>query len=154
MKRWLFWPFLLLSGVLFGPYPAFALQVHPHPEGLIAHLIAHLFFAFAMGLFAYRIKKMDLLKRPHWRYLFYAGILLVIWNFWAFAGHLVALQIPKEAFLAPEKHEHFCRQSFSIKNYWELFYYLLKNDNLFTLPAFYFIYRALSRMESLLRGET
>ena len=153
MKRRLILPFL----VLLLPHPAFALQVHPHPEGLIAHLIAHPFYAFAMGFFAHRIKKMNLLIRPHWRYLFYAAILLVIWNLWAFAGHLVALKIPSDVFLPPAtgKHKHFfCYQSLSVRSYREFFYYLLKNDNLFTLPAFYFIYRALSRMESLLRGET
>ncbi len=133
---------------------AFALQVHPHPEGLIAHQVAHLFFAFAMGLFAYRIKKMGLLARPHWNHLFLAAILLIFWNLWAFCGHLVALKISAEVILPQEGHYHFCQKSLLVKGPWELLFYLFKYDNLFTLPAFYLIYRGLSRIEALLRGET
>ncbi|OAG27776.1 hypothetical protein [Thermodesulfatator autotrophicus] len=65
MKLHLF--ILTILASLFSPVPLWALQVHPYPEGLIAHEIAHLFFAFAMAFSAYRIKKMRLSRRPHWR---------------------------------------------------------------------------------------
>jgi len=136
------------------PAPLWALQVHPHPEGLVAHEIAHLFFAFAMTLFAYRIRKMSLSKRPHWRYLQLAAALLVVWNLWAFWGHLITLKISPEVFFPKEGGDyHFCQKKILIQSWKEFLFYVLKNDNIFTLPAFYFIYRGISRMEALLRGE-
>ena len=137
-----------------APERALALQVHPPPEGLIAHQLAHLFFAFAMALFAYRIKRMNLLARPHWNHLFVAAILLILWNLWAFCGHLVALKISDEVILPQGGDYHFCQKSLLVKGPWELLFYLFKFDNLFTLPAFYLIYRGLSRIEAILRGET
>ncbi len=146
---------LFVLGLFFlTPGNLWALQVHPHPEGLVAHEIAHLFFAFAMLLFAYRIKKMGLSSRPHWRYLQVAAFLLVIWNLWAFLGHLVSLKISKDVFLPRGGDFHFCQKKILIRGWLEFFYYILKNDNLFTLPAFYLFYRGISRMESLLRGKT
>ncbi|NPA49123.1 MAG: hypothetical protein GXO20_04020 [Thermodesulfobacteria bacterium] len=144
-----------LLALLVFPAPLWALQVHPSPEGLVAHEIAHLFFAFAMVLFAYRIRRMRLSQRPHWRYLQYAAALLVVWNLWAFLGHLIALEISPEVFFPQDGGDyHFCQKKILIAGWRELLFYILKNDNLFTLPAFYLIYRGISRMEALLRGET
>ncbi len=140
--------------IFFSPSPLWALQVHPHPEGLVAHEIAHLFFALAMGLFVYRIRKMKLHQRTHWRHLQMAAFLLVIWNLWAFFGHLVTLKISPEVFIPEKGDYHFCEKKILLRSWQELLFYIFKNDNLFTLPAFYLIYRGISRMEALLRGET
>ncbi|OAG27777.1 hypothetical protein TH606_05325 [Thermodesulfatator autotrophicus] len=80
---------------------------------------------------------------------------MVIWNLWAFLGHLVALKISPEVFF-PQNGEdyHFCHRKILLKSWKEFLYYIFQNDNLFTLPAFYLIYRGISRMEALLRGET
>ncbi len=146
---------LLTTVILFLPLsPAWALQEHPAPEGLIAHQIAHLFFMGAMLLFIYRLKKTGLAKRPHWGKLRWAALILAVWNIWAFCGHLVSLRLDPQVFMPPlGPITHYCQAQISVQGLKEVLYIVFKNDNVLTLAAFFLIYSAVNKMERLLRGK-
>ncbi|NPB09551.1 MAG: hypothetical protein GXO17_04280 [Thermodesulfobacteria bacterium] len=131
--------------------PAFALQEHPPPEGLIAHQLAHLFFAGAMVVFAYRLRLSGLAERPHWRYLKWAAYSLAFWNVWALGGHIFTRLAAREIFLSWQEGLHYCYRWLRIEGPLEFFYFVFKNDNVFALAAFYLLYRGLSRLEALLK---
>ncbi len=137
--------------VLVWTSPGWALQEHPPPEGFIAHQLAHLFFAGAMVVFAYRLQTTHLSQRPHWNHLRWAAYCLAFWNLWAFLGHLLTHVAVREALFSWQEGLHYCYRHLLIERPAEFFYFVLKNDNVFALAAFYLIYRGVSRIETLLR---
>ena len=130
-----------------------AFQEHPSPEGLIAHELAHLFYAGAMILFAYRLKVTGLSQRPHWNYIRWAAFLLVFWNIWAFIGHLLEVITTPHIVPVPKPGEiiHYCQRKLVISSIKDLAYFIFKNDNIFALIAFYLIFLGVNRMERILK---
>ncbi len=146
------WLVVFLFSWLWPAY-SWALQTHKAPEGFIAHQLAHIFFFGAMLLFSYRLKRVGLTQRPHWNLIRWGALLLGIWNLWAFAGHMVEHLLPESVFLGgPGGAEtHYCRKHLLIAGWPELAYFILKNDNLIAVPAFYLIYKGLKRLNRLLQ---
>lgn len=136
-----FWSALFLAAVV--PTPALALQIHDAPEGLYVHQIGHVLFAIAMLGFALRIRHSKLSKEKSWRLMSVGAVLFVLWNGWAFFGHILAILIPKE---------HFSRGSSGLKSILvshspiDTLYYLFQMDHLICFPALVFIYLALKQM--------
>ncbi|RJQ78423.1 MAG: hypothetical protein C4519_12200 [Desulfobacteraceae bacterium] len=107
--------------------------------------MAHVFFAFSMGLLIYWLRKRRLVVVQGWRFIQYAAILFVLWNIDAFAGHwleelsglvearrigLMTLRI-----VAAEGYE------------WLVpVFYALKLDHLLSVPALLFLYLGLRRL--------
>lgn len=131
--------------LLFCPAPVLAFQSHTGPEGLYVHQMAHLFFAFAMGLLIYWLRKRKLVVARGWRYIQYAALFFIIWNVDAFAGHwleelsglievqrigLMRIDVstpPGYGWIAP-------------------LYYLTKLDHLLCVPALFFLYAGLRQL--------
>jgi hypothetical protein len=67
------------------PLPAFAIQ--EHGAGLHTHQMAHVFFAFSMGLLIYWLRRRRLVASKGWRYIQYAALLLIVWNAYTLWGH-------------------------------------------------------------------
>jgi hypothetical protein len=88
------------AAILFGlPDQALALQVHAAPEGLVAHQLAHIFYGTAIALLAYWLESNRLVEQRGWRLIQIACLLLVLWNAFAFIGHLVSIEISPDQFV-------------------------------------------------------
>ncbi len=79
-------PWVLACLVLMAR-PVHAVQVHAAPEGLYAHQLSHVFFAFSMALLVYWLRQRQLVKQPGWRLIQYAAILFVLWNLDSMLAH-------------------------------------------------------------------
>ncbi|NDY42396.1 hypothetical protein G3N55_06010 [Dissulfurirhabdus thermomarina] len=127
-------PFLVLSTA----GPAWAVQVHGAPEGLVAHLLAHVFFAAAMLVFALRIRALGLDTASAWRHVRAGALFFVAWNAWAFASHVLdaaAGPLPRPPG-AP--WDRVLLESLS-----DFARYVLKNDHILAVPAMAWIYLGL-----------
>ena len=129
--------FLLISlwaVLLCRPSAAWAIQAHGGAEGVYAHQMAHLFFAFSMGLLIYWLRKRRLISIRGWRYIQYAAIWFIIWNADAFAGHW----LEEQSELIETQRIGLMRISLSMAPGFEWLgpvYYLVKLDHLLCVPA-------------------
>lgn len=130
---------LFLTGLALAanPSPAWALQAHAGPEGLYVHQGAHIFLAFAMLLFAVNIQGSPLVRQKAWRLLATSAILFILWNIWAFVGHLSFFTRVESSFIMELGH---ITPSLPVTSWPEVLYYLLKMDHLLCLPALLFFY--------------
>lgn len=127
---------LLFSAAVLAPVPALALQVHPAPEGLYAHQIAHGFFALAMTMVAFWLQRRRLVRIQGWRFIQVACLFLVAWNLAAMTGHWVENRMAD-----PEGVR-------DLGSALAAAYYGLKMDHLFCVPAMAFLYVGLRRLRS------
>lgn len=134
-------PFALLTGLfLLWPQPALAIQTHLGREGIYVHQGAHVFFALSMVIFALNIHRSTLSTRKPWQFFFWGALLLVIWNVWAFCGHIIEYLVPPENFtFAPTP----LSPRLVISSWREIVYFFLKMDHLLCLPAVICFYLAL-----------
>ncbi len=143
---------LLLACLLFlgVASPAWGLQTHRAPEGLYVHQMAHLFLAFSMAAFAYRIKAFSLKQRPHWAKLFYMALIFVFWNLWAFGGHICEELLPEEYFIGPITDPN---HLLILQDTVAYLYYITRWDNLFLVIIFWLFYRGLDGLARKIRSE-
>jgi hypothetical protein len=129
-----------LALVLGLPRTALALQPHGHPEGLYVHQVAHILFAGAMIFLLYHLRKERLVAL---RWFTWAGILFILWNLNAFAGHTA------ETFIEPQD---FLGGSAQLSPQLLMFgpaawiYYVTKLDHLILVPAFILLYYGLQAL--------
>ncbi|MBI5064344.1 MAG: hypothetical protein HZB87_12980 [Desulfatitalea sp.] len=124
----------LVSVLLCRPSAAWAIQAHGGVEGLYAHQMAHLFFAFSMGLLIYWLRKRRLISIRGWRYIQYAAIWFIVWNADAFLGHW----LEEQSGLVETQRIGMMRISLNMTPGFEwlgLVYYLVKLDHLLCVPA-------------------
>ncbi|MDA3971704.1 MAG: hypothetical protein PF442_10175 [Desulfobulbaceae bacterium] len=119
---------------------AWALQTHTGPEGLYVHQGAHIFLSFSLLIFVLNIHRSRLARQRAWRLLSSGAILLILWNIWAFAGHLSAFYMPESSFIMEPGHR---TPSLLVTSWQEVLYYLFKMDHLLWLPALLFFYAGL-----------
>lgn len=132
----------LLFGLL---EPAAATQVHADPEGVHAHQIAHLFFAFSMGILIYWLRERDLVQETGWRFVQYAAFFFILWNIEAIITHYL-----------DGWDETFDLINAGTWNAWVpwmkdssslvVLYYLFKMDHLLCLPGIIFLYAGLRQL--------
>jgi len=127
---------------------AFALQVHPPPEGLYAHQIAHLFYFASMIIFIYWIRRSKLGSQKAWRYIQYGCALLALWNILAFVGHIIEHNLPEELFVG-EGWGRRVRVENLAAGY---LYLLLKMDHLICVPAVIMLFMALRWLRKRVEG--
>ncbi len=120
---------------------AHALQSHIGIEGLYVHQGAHILFAVSMATFAWRVRSFAFLSPKARKNLFIGAVLLVVWNAWAFTGHIIELAIPKDHI---SYHPGAKVPSLTIHSWMDIFYYFFKMDHLWCLPAIFFIYLGIS----------
>lgn len=142
MTRIAFFILLFLST---HPETAHATQAHGGPEGLHAHQLAHLFFAFSLGLLIYWLKKWGLIVSKAWRYIQYSAYLFILWNLDAFATHWLDEQ---SALIEIKRLTAMEIQITTAPGYgWlGLVYYLAKLDHLLCVPALLMLFMGLRRL--------
>jgi hypothetical protein len=127
---------------------AYAFQTHSSTEGLYAHEFSHLLYAFSVIWLGYRIKKSNLAGKRPWRLISIGMFILAIWNLWAFCGHIVEYLLPS-GHLGPIPGTDM--PGILITSWMDVAYYILKFDNLISVPALWLIYMGLTDMKKALR---
>jgi hypothetical protein len=122
---------LLFFFLLAVPENAMALQVHPAPEGLVGHQLAHAFFIGSMGIFIYWLEKTRMVEEKGWRKIQLGCGFLLLWNICAISGHILESRIAHDAFIG----EGWKIQLVSSRFSHPILYYILHMDHLFCVPA-------------------
>ena len=139
----------LVTVLLCRPSEAWALQAHGGVEGVYVHQMAHLFFAFSMGLLIYWLRRRRLVSLKGWRYIQYAALWFIAWNGDAFVGHW----LEEQSGLVESQRIGVMRISLNMASGFEWLgplYYLVKLDHLLCVPAMVFLFLGL---RWLLRAE-
>jgi hypothetical protein len=139
-----------LGLVLLLPGDASAIQVHPAPEGLYAHQIAHVFFIASMAFFAFWLEKTRLVKAKGWRYIQLSSFWFILWNIGAMLGHVIDSFLEESAFVGAGWSKALVVEE-AIAPY---LYYVLKMDHLICVPAMVFLLLGLKKLNSEVRGRT
>ena len=145
---------VFLGGLLFAlsasPPQVFALQTHGGLEGLYVHQGAHLFLIVSLLLFLANIRRSRLEVEKAWRLLFWGALLLVLWNTWAFIGHVAEVFMPESLFvLLPGR----VIPSLAMNSWREAAYYVLQMDHLISLPALLFFCAGLRKLQSVFQED-
>ncbi len=127
--------------------PAWATQTHGEPEGLVAHQLAHVFFAFAMATLVFWLRRHHLTAAAGWRMIQYAGIMLIFWNVDAFIVHALDEQI---RLLTVTQLDTWTVHIETLPGQEILatVYYIAKLDHLICVPALLLLYLGLRRLAS------
>lgn len=136
---------LIACTLAVGATPAWATQTHGEPEGLYVHQMAHLFFAFAMGLLIYWLRQRQLVREKGWRYIQYSALLFILWNLDTFTVHLLDEQVD---ILRIRQLDNWYLEISTAEDYRHLgvVYYLAKLDHLLCVPALLCLYLGLKRL--------
>lgn len=124
---------LAVMGILLAPDRVWALQVHPHPEGLVAHQLAHIFFSATMVVLAYWLQVNQFVQERGWRFIQISCLLFLLWNIDAFSGHLIARHLPNEMFVGEPRS--LSRKVLLGQSAWVLPYFILHLDHFICVPA-------------------
>lgn len=132
------WLFLLGAGDR-----VLALQVHPEPEGLYSHQIAHLFFILSMAILVFWLRKRGLVAEAGWRLIQWGCIMFIVWNAGAFVGHAIEAQMAEEAFVGKGWSRALLVQNAISPG----IYLFLKMDHLSCFPAILLLYLGLRKIK-------
>jgi hypothetical protein len=124
-----------------GAGPAWALQVHPAPEGLYAHQIAHVFFLMSMVTMIFWLRKNRLIERPGWRMIQWSCLFFILWNAGAIWGHIMDHRLAEDAFVGSGWSRRLVWDRASLP----YLYIFLRMDHLTCVPAMGLLYLALRR---------
>lgn len=128
--------------------PAAATQRHGGPEGLYIHQGGHLFFAVAMGMLAFRLKRKGLSGQPGWRELRRAAFCFIAWNLDTVLVHLIDDQMEWVHVQATDFSTYVLTTSAAFPESLAIIYYFAKLDHLFLVPAMVFLCLGLQRLLS------
>jgi phosphoglycerol transferase MdoB-like AlkP superfamily enzyme len=133
------WPRILPLGccLLLWPRLAWALQTHPAPEGLFAHMLAHVFFVAALGIFTYWLHTTGLVRERGWRLIQISCFLFILWNLDTFTVHWLEHTMTKEM-LTTTGLDWFKRLAMT-EGWRSWLYYFGKFDHLLCVPAILFL---------------
>lgn len=138
-------PIISLGYLLGFAQAAMATQGHGSPEGLYAHQIAHILFAFSLGVLIYWLREHSLIENSGWRFVQYGAFFLLLWNLDAVLAH--HLDDRSDLFQLIDggswnARVHFVDNSTKVV----LLYYFAKLDHLFCVPGIVFLYAGLRRL--------
>jgi hypothetical protein len=117
---------------------AWALQVHESPEGLVAHQLAHVFFAATMALLVYWLESNGFVAARGWRLIQIACLLFIAWNVAAFAGHWTAKAVDSSLILG--ERGTIDQRILLQQSPWVLLFYILHLDHLLCVPAIFCLF--------------
>lgn len=132
-------------GLILWPVSAWATQTHGGLEGLFVHQLAHVFFAFSMGLLIFWLRKWRLTVSVGWRYIQYAAFFLIAWNLDTMASHWIQEQ---SGLIDVQNIEPMQMQIITADGWQWLreIYYLTKLDHLLCVPALVFLFLGFRRL--------
>lgn len=143
MKKFMcIWFFTLGCAAVFQS-PALATQSHSDPEGLYVHQLSHIFFVVSMGILIYWLRLRNLVQEKGWRYIQYAAFLFILWTLDAFTAHLLDEQY---RWVSVTRADRWHLRIDSAYSGLDIFYYIVKLDHLFCVPAMIFFYAGLKRL--------
>ena len=129
--------FTLCCFLIFWPRAAWALQTHPAPEGLYAHMLAHLFFIATLGIFTYWLHTTGLVRERGWRLIQLSCFMFILWNLDTFTVHWLEHTMTKDTLITTGLD---WSQRLAITGGWRSWlYYLGKFDHLLCVPAMLFL---------------
>jgi phosphoribosylaminoimidazole-succinocarboxamide synthase len=136
---------MVAAGLILLPLDAYAIQLHTSSEGIITHQIGHLFFLFSMVVLIFTISKKGLASQKGWRLIQYSAFLFILWNISVITAHFLDNQIHvvtmENISLGQTRVTALNGSAFLA---W--FYYILKLDHLFCVPAMVFFFQGLSNL--------
>jgi hypothetical protein len=135
--------------LLFSPRDLLAADSLWPSAGPYVNEIAHLLFLGAMIFFIYEIFFADLKQFLGFRYLFWAWVLLALWNLDAFVGRLAAWSLTGPLLLGEGLS---LRLQIADVPSWIVFITQIMNF-IFLVPAFYLLYRGLKALANFPRAE-
>ncbi|MDD3618707.1 MAG: hypothetical protein RBR09_10400 [Desulfobulbaceae bacterium] len=135
-----------LMASAFNPRTVFALQTHAAPEGLYVHQGAHLFLIFSLAAFLFSLRRSRLETEKAWRLLSWGAFLLILWNAWAFAGHIAETFLPESVFIVLPGRTV---PALAMQSWLEAAYYVLQMDHLLCLPALVFFCAGLRKLHAV-----
>ncbi|MFH1488729.1 MAG: hypothetical protein ABII06_07495 [Pseudomonadota bacterium] len=121
-----------------------AFQVHPEPEGLYSHLLAHIFFILSMAILAFWLQKTRLIRSKGWRYMQISCLLFIFWNLDTFLGHIIDSRMSPEAIVGSPWAKSLVLEK-AIAPY---LYYVLKMDHLICVPAIILLFIGLRSLKA------
>ena len=130
--------FLLLPCLLLLAKPAWAVQGHGDPEGLVAHLVGHLLFITATVFLLYHCHRQQL-KKSGWRHFRSFLWIILGWNLQTASGHILREYMPAERFLIANGRI----AAFQVTNLTDAWFYFTRLDHLLLVPALAFLLAAL-----------
>jgi hypothetical protein len=129
--------FILGCSLLLWPRAAWALQTHPAPEGLYAHMLAHLFFIATLGILTYWLHTTGLAMERGWRLIKISCLMFILWNLDTFTVHWIEYTMTKDMLITTGLD---WSQSLSMTGGWRSWvYYFGKFDHLLCVPAMLFL---------------
>ncbi len=129
--------FILCCFFIFWPRAAWALQTHPAPEGLYAHMLAHLFFIATLGIFTYWLHTTGLVRERGWRLIQISCFMFILWNLDTFTVHWIEHTMTRDAFITTGLD---WTQRLAMTGGWRSWlYYFGKFDHLLCVPAMLFL---------------
>ncbi len=136
---------LTILGLILWPATAWATQTHGGSEGLFVHQLAHLFFAFSMGLLIFWLRKWRLTISVGWRYIQYAAFFFIAWNLDTMGSHWLLEQSGLIAVrnIAPLQMQITAAQGWQ---WLSGIYYLSKLDHLICMPALVYLFLGFRRL--------
>jgi len=136
---------MVVAGLILMPQDAYAIQLHTSSEGIITHQIGHLFFLFSMVVLIFTISGKGLASQKGWRLIQYSAFLFILWNIGVITAHFLDNQIhvvTMENISLGQIRVNALNGSAILA--W--FYYILKLDHLFCVPAMVFFFQGLSNL--------
>ena len=138
--------YILPFYLLLNPGIILATQAHGQPEGIYAHQFAHLFFMISMLIFIYWLRQKKLTRLTGWRFIQYASMFFIVWNFAVIWVHF----LDEQAMLVTVQKVSAWRIRIDspFGNVASVSYYICKMDHLFCVPALLFLYAGLKRLSN------
>lgn len=139
-----------ILGLVLWPATAWATQTHGGLEGLFVHQLAHLFFAFSMGLLIFWLRKWRLTISVGWRYIQYAAFFLIAWNLDTMGSHWLL----EQSGLIDVRNIAPLQIQITTAEGWQWLsdiYYLTRLDHLICVPALVFLFLGFRRLLHIAR---
>ncbi len=128
--------FFWLTLFLFHPGNTWAVQIHPPPEGLYVHMMAHLLFTAALVFLIFFLRRFPLGEGKAWAYFKWSLFFFLLWNLDTMLAHWFSLRLPQEALSQPrDLWSHRLLPPFDFE---KVFYFFTRFDHLFCIPAMVF----------------
>ena len=132
------------SALICLPSAAWALQTHPAPEGLYAHMLAHVFFIVTLGIFTYWLQSTGLVRQRGWRLIQISCFMFILWNLDTFTVHWIEHTMTRDMFITTGLD--WSKKLLMTGGWRSWLYYLGKFDHLICVPAILFLLMGLRHL--------